>query len=32
VEVALQEHLPSQCLHFENVPLFPKGYHVLRQN
>lgn len=32
VEVALHNRLPPQCLHFANVPLFPKGYHVLRQN
>ncbi|MBI2517003.1 MAG: YraN family protein [Opitutae bacterium] len=32
VEVALNGHLPAQCLHFENVPLFPKGYHVARQS
>ncbi len=32
VEVALKDQLPPQCLHFENVPLFPKGYHVARQN
>jgi putative endonuclease len=32
VEVALNDQLPPQCLHFENVPLFPKGYHVARQN
>jgi putative endonuclease len=32
VEVALSERLPAQCLHFENVPLFPKGYHVARQS
>lgn len=31
VEVAHSEHLPSQCLHFSNIPLFPKGYHVARQ-
>jgi putative endonuclease len=31
VEVSLSERLPVQCLHFENVPLFPKGYHVARQ-
>jgi putative endonuclease len=30
VEVSLSDRLPSQCLHFENVPLFPKGYHVAR--
>jgi putative endonuclease len=32
VEVALSGHLPAQCLHFENIPLFPKGYHVARQS
>ncbi len=32
VEVALSDRLPSQCLHFENVALFPKGYHVARQS
>ena len=32
VEVAHSDRLPSQCLHFENIPLFPKGYHVTRQN
>jgi putative endonuclease len=32
VEVTLSEHLPSQCHHFENVALFPKGYHVARQS
>ena len=32
VEVAHSDHLPSQCLHFENIALFPKGYHVARQN
>ena len=31
VEVALSDRLPPQCLHFANVPLFPKGYHVARQ-
>ncbi len=31
VEVAHSDRLPSQCLHFENIPLFPKGYHVARQ-
>lgn len=31
VEVALRDQLPPQCLHFENVPLFPKGYHAARQ-
>jgi putative endonuclease len=32
VEVSLRPHLPPQCLHFENVPLFPQGYHVARQS
>lgn len=32
VEVALSPRLPPQCLHFENIPLFPKGYHVARQS
>ena len=32
VEVQLSDRLPAQCLHFENVPLFPKGYHVVRQS
>lgn len=32
VEVALSDRLPPQCLHFENIPLFPKGYHVARQS
>lgn len=32
VEVALSDRLPPQVLHFENVPLFPKGYHVARQS
>ncbi len=31
VEVGLAPHLPPQCLHFANVPLFPRGYHVARQ-
>lgn len=30
VEVGLHERLPPQVMHFENVPLFPKGYHVAR--
>lgn len=30
VEVALSDRLPAQVLHFENVPLFPKGYYVAR--
>lgn len=32
VEVSLSDHLPAQCLHFENIALFPKGYHVARQS
>ncbi len=32
VEVSLSPHLPPQCLHFQNVPLFPRGYHVARQS
>lgn len=32
VEVALSPRLPAQCLHFENIALFPKGYHVARQS
>lgn len=31
VEVALSNRLPAQVLHFENVELFPKSYHVARQ-
>ena len=31
-EVTLSGRLPPQVLHFENVPLFPKGYHVARQS
>jgi putative endonuclease len=29
-EVVTSTKLPPQVLHFQNVPLFPKGYHVLR--
>src|SRR6478736_1823184 len=29
-EVTLSGRLPAQVMHFENVPLFPKGYHVAR--
>jgi putative endonuclease len=32
IEVALSDRLPPQVLHFQNVPLFPKGYHVVRQS
>jgi putative endonuclease len=31
-EVTLSGRLPSQVMHFENVPLFPKGYYVARQS
>ncbi len=31
-EVTLSGRLPPQVLHFENAPLFPKGYHVARQS
>ena len=31
-EVTLSGRLPAQVMHFENVPLFPKGYHVARQS
>ena len=30
VEVILGGKTPPQVLHFQNVQLFPKGYHVLR--
>jgi putative endonuclease len=29
-EVVTDAQTPPQVLHFQNVPLFPKGYHVLR--
>jgi putative endonuclease len=29
-EVVTSAKTPPQVLHFQNVPLFPKGYHVLR--
>ncbi|MDB6093262.1 MAG: hypothetical protein JWM32_824 [Verrucomicrobia bacterium] len=32
VEVTLSTRLPPQVMHFENAPLFPKGYHVARQS
>lgn len=32
VEVALSDRLPAQVMHYENAPLFPKGYHLARQN
>lgn len=31
VEVALSPRLPPQVMHYENAPLFPKGYHLARQ-
>jgi putative endonuclease len=31
-EVTLSERLPPQVMHFANVPLFSKGYHVARQS
>ena len=31
-EVTLSGRLPSQVRHFENVPLFPKGYYAARQS
>jgi len=32
VEVTLSDRLPPQVMHYENAPLFPKGYHLARQN
>jgi putative endonuclease len=31
-EVTLSDRLPPQVLHYENVPLFPPGYHVARES
>lgn len=31
VEVTLSPRLPPQVMHYENAPLFPKGYHLARQ-
>jgi putative endonuclease len=31
-DVTLSTRLPPQVLHYENVPLFPKGYYVARQS
>lgn len=31
VEVTLNPRLPPQVMHYENAPLFPKGYHLARQ-
>lgn len=30
VEVTLSARLPAQVMHYENAPLFPKGYYVAR--
>lgn len=30
VEVTLSARLPVQVMHYENAPLFPKGYYVAR--
>jgi putative endonuclease len=32
VEVTLSNRLPAQVMHYENAPLFPKGYYLARQN
>jgi putative endonuclease len=32
VEVALSGRLPAQVMHYQNAPLFPKGYYLARQN
>ena len=32
VEVTLSGRLPAQVMHYENAPLFPKGYYLARQN
>ena len=32
VEVTLSDRLPPQVMHYENAPLFPKGYHLARQS
>ncbi|HWA28831.1 MAG TPA: YraN family protein [Lacunisphaera sp.] len=31
VEVTMSERLPPQVMHYENAPLFPKGYVAARQ-
>ncbi|MFZ5495900.1 MAG: YraN family protein [Verrucomicrobiota bacterium] len=31
VEVALSGRLPAQVMHYQNAPLFPKGYYLARQ-
>ena len=30
VEVTLTGRLPAQVMHYQNAPLFPKGYHLAR--
>jgi len=30
VEVTLSGRLPAQVMHYQNAPLFPKGYHLAR--
>ena len=30
VEITLSGRLPTQVMHYENAPLFPKGYHLAR--
>ncbi len=30
VEVTLSQRLPPQVMHYENAPLFPKGYYLAR--
>lgn len=32
VEVTLSDRLPPQVMHYENAPLFPKGYHLARRS
>jgi putative endonuclease len=32
VEVTLSQRLPAQVMHYQNAPLFPKGYYLARQN
>ncbi len=32
VEVTLSGRLPAQVMHYQNAPLFPKGYYLTRHN
>lgn len=32
VEVTLSSRLPAQVMHYQNAPLFPKGYYLSRQS